>query len=350
MTNSPFSNIVIDNNITLLQALQKLNENEFKILFIKKKNKIVGTLTDGDIRRILLKENNLKISIDNKYNKKFIFFFEKNFNEQKANIEMKKKSIFLVPILNQKMELKKIYFLNQSLEKKIDADVFILAGGRGKRMGALTEENPKPMLLLGGKPILEHIIHSFKNVGIKNFFISINYQGEKIKKYFENGKKENIKITYICETSPLGTAGSLSLIKKKSKNKYLIVINGDIYTKLNYHLLLNFHKKFRNNITICSRNYRQSIPYGVINQNYRLSKKNILIQEKPTYQFQVSSGIYVFNYKMLNNLKKNKYLDMHILLNSLSKNNKVGIFPIHEDLEDVGDLQSLQNANANFFK
>jgi CBS domain-containing protein len=160
---------IINCNSFLFQALQKLNKNDIKILFVKEKKKIVGTLTDGDIRRILLKENHTKISINHKYNKKFLFFLEKNFNFRKANKIMSKKQIFAAPILSHKGELKDLYFLNQSTQKKINADVFILAGGLGKRMGPLTAYNPKPMLLLGGKPILESIIYSFKEFGMSNW-------------------------------------------------------------------------------------------------------------------------------------------------------------------------------------
>jgi dTDP-glucose pyrophosphorylase len=342
--------IIINYNSFLFKALQKLNKNDVKILFVKEKKKIVGTLTDGDIRRILLKENHTKISINHKYNKKFLFFFEKNFNSEKANKIMRRKQIFAAPILNYKRELKDLYFLNQQTQKKINADVFILAGGLGKRMGLLTAYNPKPMLLLGGKPLLESIIYSFKEFGMSNFFISINYLGKKIENYFRDGKQLNVKIKYIKEKTPLGTAGSLSLLKNKLENKNLIIINGDIFTKLNYYNLLKFHDDNHNDVTICSRQFTNVIPYGIINLNYKSSINKLIINEKPTYKFQISAGIYVFNRELLKNIKKNKYLDMNVLLNSLSKNKKIGVFPVHEDLVDVGDYQSYEKANVNFFR
>ena len=342
--------IIIDCNSFIFQALRKLNKNDIKILFVKEKKKIVGTLTDGDIRRILLKENHTRISINHKYNKKFLFFFEKNFNSEKANKIMSSKQIFTAPILNYKRELKNLHFLNQLNQKKINADVFILAGGLGKRMGPLTAYNPKPMLLLGGKPILESIIYSFKEFGMSNFFISINYLGKKIENYFRDGKQLNVKIKYIKENAPLGTAGPLSLLKNKLENKNLIIINGDIFTKLNYYNLLKFHEDNHNDVTICSRQFTNVIPYGIINSNYKSSINKQIINEKPAYKFQISAGIYVFNRELLKKINKNKYLDMNILLNSLSKNKKIGIFPVHEELIDVGDYQSYENANVNFFR
>jgi dTDP-glucose pyrophosphorylase len=345
-----FKKIIIDCNSFIFQALRKLNKNDIKILFVKEKKKIVGTLTDGDIRRILLKENHTRISINNKYNKKFLFFFETKFNSEKANKIMRRKQIFAAPILNYKRELKDLYFLNQSTQKKINADVFILAGGLGKRMGPLTTYNPKPMLLLGGKPILESIIYSFKEFGMSNFFISINYLGKKIENYFRDGKQLNVNIKYIKEKAPLGTAGSLSLLKNKLQNKNLIIINGDIFTKLNYYNLLKFHEDNHNYVTICSRHFTNTIPYGIINSNYKSSINKQIINEKPTYKFQISAGIYVFNREVLKNINKNKYLDMNILLNLLSKNKKIGIFPVHEDLIDVGDYKSYENAKVNFFR
>jgi dTDP-glucose pyrophosphorylase len=345
-----FKKNIIDCNSFLFEALNKLNKNDIKILFVKEKKKIVGTLTDGDIRRILLKENHTRISINNKYNKKFLFFLEKNFNSEKANKIMSSKQIFAAPILNYKRELKDLYFLNRSTQKKIHADIFILAGGLGKRMGPLTAYNPKPMLLLGGKPILESIIYSFKEFGMSNFFISINYLGKKIENYFRDGKQLNVKIKYIKENAPLGTAGPLSLLKNKLENKNLIIINGDIFTKLNYYNLLKFHEDNHNDVTICSRQFTNVIPYGIINSNYKSSINNDIIDEKPTYKFQISAGIYVFNRELLKSIKKNKYLDMNVLLNSLSKNKKIGVFPVHEDLIDIGDYQSYEKANVNFFR
>jgi len=345
-----FKDIIINCNSSLFQALQKLNKNNIKVLFVKKKKKIVGALTDGDIRRILLKAKHTEISINNKYNKKFLFFLEKDFNSEKANKIMRNRQIFVAPILTYKRELKDFYFLNQSNQKKISADVFILAGGLGKRMGPLTAYNPKPMLLLGGKPILESIIYSFKEFGMYNFFISINYLGKKIENYFRDGKQLNVKIKYIKENTPLGTAGSLSLLKNKLENKNLIIINGDIFTKLNYYNLLKFHEDNHNDVTICSRYFTNTIPYGVINSNYKSSINKEIINEKPTYKFQISAGIYVLNPSLLKNIKKNQFLDMNVLLNSLSKNKKIGIFPVHEDLIDVGDYQSYENANVNFFR
>ena len=198
-------NSVIDCNSSLYLALQKLNKNDTKILFVKEKKWIVGTLTDGDIRRILLKQSHTKISIKNKYNKKFLFFFKKDFSPQKVDKIMRKKQIFAAPILNSKRELKDLYFLNQFIEKKINADVFILAGGLGKRMGPLTAYNPKPMLLLGGKPILESIIYSFKEFGMYNTKTGTSFNNlgwyyydlkdyNKSLKYAKNGLKIRKKI------------------------------------------------------------------------------------------------------------------------------------------------------------
>ena len=345
-----FKNNIINANLFLNQALKKLDQCNIKILFVEKKSKIVGTLTDGDIRRILLKENNLNISIENKYNKNFLFFLEKKFNHNKANKIMKKKKIFIVPILNHKKELKNLYFFNQLAERKSKVDVFILAGGMGKRLAPLTEKNPKPMLLIGGKPILERIILSFKEFGMLDFFISINYLGKKIQNYFRNGRKLNVNINYLKERTPLGTAGSLSLLRKKSKSRHLIVINGDVFVKLNYINLLNFHQDNHNDITICSRYFSQTIPYGILNADYKKLSDKQIVNEKPTYKFQISAGIYIFNYNLLNNIKKNEHLDMNTLLNRFSINKKIGIFPIYENLIDIGDYKSYQDANLNFFK
>lgn len=345
-----FNNNLIDYKETIFKALKKLDKSENKILFVRNNKKIIGSLTDGDLRRIILKESNTKISIKNKFNKNFLYFLSKNFNQTLARKIMLKKDIFAAPILNNKKELINIFYLNNSKQTQTSTDVFILAGGLGKRMGPLTAYNPKPMLLLGQKPLLESIIYSFKEFGMIDFIISINYLGKKIIDHFKNGKRFDVNIKYVKETSPLGTAGSLSLLKTKKLNKKnLIVINGDIFTKLNYQNLLRFHNENKNDVTICVREYKQIVPYGVINSQYKKSKKQEIINEKPSYNFQISAGIYVFNYKVIRKIQKRKFLDMNTFINSLSKKHKIGIFPIHEELLDMGDFKSYETLNSKLF-
>lgn len=344
-----FHNNLIDHKDTIFKALKKLDKSENKILFVRNNKKIIGSLTDGDLRRIILKESNTKISIKNKFNKNFLYFSSKNFDQTLVRKIMLKKDIFAVPILNNKKELINIFYLNNSKQIQSSTDVFILAGGLGKRMGPLTAYNPKPMLLLGQKPLLESIIYSFKEFGLTDFIISINYLGKKIINHFKNGKRFDVNIKYVKETSPLGTAGSLSLLKiKKLNKKNLIVINGDIFTKLNYQNLLRFHNENKNDVTICVREYKQIIPYGVINSHYKKSRNKEIINEKPSYNFQISAGIYVINYKVIQNIQKKKFLDMNTFINSLSKKHKIGIFPIHEQLLDMGDFKSYETLNSNF--
>jgi dTDP-glucose pyrophosphorylase len=345
-----FKNLLIDHKETILKALKKLDRSNVKILFVRNKKKIIGSLSDGDLRRIILKDSNTKISIEKKFNKNFLYFFNKKFNQTLARRIMLKKDIFAAPILNNKKELVDIFILNNSKQIQNNTDVFILAGGLGKRMGPLTTYNPKPMLLLGQKPLLESIIYSFKEFGMFDFIISINYLGKKIEDHFKNGKRFEVNIKYVKETSPLGTAGPLSLLnKKKIQKKNLIVINGDIFTKLNYQNLMRFHEENKNDVTICAREYKQTVPYGVINSQYKKSKNNEIINEKPVYKFQISAGIYVFDYKVIKKIQKKNFLDMNIFLNLLSKKHKIGIFPIHEELLDMGDLKSYETLNSNYF-
>lgn len=335
------NNGIISQEFTIkktLEALQKSTLSKNKICIIKDiTGKVVDVLTDGDIRRILLKTNDLNQKILLFLKKKFYYSYKKNSEKYYEKITSKKQ-IDVLPILNKKKRLIGIYC--SSKEKKLDNEIFIFAGGRGKRMFPLTESIPKPMMNIGKLPLIESTINFFKNYGFYNFTISVNYLSKKIENYFSE-KDANIKIKFLHEKKKLGTAGPLSIFKNNNK-KPIICINGDIYTNLNFRSLLDFHEKSGNDCTICTRNYNFQIPYGVINK-----LKNKVIDEKPQISKEVIAGIYVFNQKSLNYLKKNKTIDMNDFINFLyKKKKKLGYFHIYELLFDIGDLSTYENVNS----
>ena len=335
---------LVKNDSSILDVIKSLNNSNEKICLIKNlKNKICGVITDGDLRRIILKEKNFKKKITKLYKKKFIFF-KKNpsLNELKKIFE-KKRDIQYIPILNKNNSIKGLFSRKNVLQQnEYDNEVFILAGGLGKRLHTLTDFFPKPMLSVGERPLLESILYSLKSSGFKNINISVNYLQEKIKDYFGNGESMKLRINYFSEKKRLGTAGPLSFLKKKKLKKTILVLNGDIYTNLKKENLLNYHLKEKNDFTICCHPYTHKIPYGVVELN---KKKKYLINEKPDFTYLVNSGIYCIEPKLLNFLKNNKYQDMNDFINYIKrKKKKIGFFNIHENLYDIGDYNKLIEA------
>ena len=210
--------------------------------------------------------------------------------------------------------------------------MLIMAGGKGIRLRPLTSKTPKPMLLVNNKPLIENIIINAKRKGISNFIISTNYLGEKIKKYLKNGKELGVKIKYISERKPLGTAGSLSLLK--DFNKTIILSNADIISDIDYSEMINYHNKKKSMITVSAKIIRNTINYGnIITKGSRV----LNIIEKPVKDQKINAGIYVINPEIKKFLKKNSYQDMTNLINLLLKRKcKVEIFPLHETWTDYG--------------
>ena len=345
---SNLKHVLINKNRSIKDALIVLNKSNFqkkKICIVVEKSKVIDVLTDGDIRRILIKEKNLNNKICNYLKNKFIFANQSNSIEE-LNFLIKKYQIDFLPILNNKKELIFLFYIDQKnyeKSKQFENEIFILAGGRGKRMFPLTDNIPKPMLKIGSETIIETLINSFKNQGFYNFTISLNYLSDKIVNYIKNKRFEDVNIKFVFEKKKLGTAGPISRLKKYRK-KPIIIINGDIYTRLNFVDLLNFHNKNKNSLTICSRFYNQEIPYGVIGK--RNNSKEIIV-EKPMYEFKISAGIYVLNSNLVNKIPKNKFLNMNDFINlQYKKKKRVGVFPIHELWMDIGDHGSFINAQS----
>ena len=202
-----------------------------------------------------------------------------------------------------------------------------MAGGRGKRLMPLTENCPKPLIKVNGKPILEIILEQCINAGIVNFYISVHYLSNKIIDHFGNGEKWNVKINYLNENIPLGTAGALTLLPKNLK-KSILVMNGDVLTKLNLNEILSFHNNQQSIATICVKEHNVQIPYGVVDvEGYNLEG----FVEKPTYKYLINTGLYIINPAIVDFCKKDQYLDMPELL-TLAKqsNNKISVCPVNE--------------------
>ena len=332
---------------TVIEVLKKIDVTGRQIaLVVDEQSKLIGVITDGDIRRYILKGKQLESECINCMRRDFKFVYEDEL--YKAHELTKKNEMRNLPVLNKSGQVIELFDRNEFFEiQDLLNPLVIMAGGKGKRLLPYTENCPKPMLRVGGKPILERLLEKSINNGFRNFYFSVNYLKEQIMDYFENGSKWKVNIKYLIEDKPCGTAGSLSLIKEKIQIP-LIVINGDVLTSLDYKTLLNFHFENNAKATMCARSHEISVPFGVI------KSKGIELEsfvEKPTYRFQVNAGMYVLDPQILSLIKSEKFLDMPDLLElAKEKKNKVAICPLYENWLDIGQPETYIEADKNWDK
>jgi len=319
----------------VFQAIKKINASKIKMLFVvDKKNKLLGSISSGDVRRSIRKK------IDLNQNVQKIMFSKPKYLLKKENIEILNEDLICIPVVNNRKEI--IDFQYSKINRKDKKNtVFLMAGGKGTRLLPLTKKTPKPLLRIKGIPIIEKIISNFRNQGFKNFIISVNYLGYKIKKYLGDGKKLKVSITYIDEKKYLGTAGSLSLINFTKTIFPIIITNSDLISDIDYNNLISYHNTKTADLTICAKNKIFQIPYGSILENDQKVKKII---EKPNINHLINAGVYVASKAILKNLAKNKQLMMNEFINQKLKNNKkVLCYPIYENWVDIGNKIDFYN-------
>ena len=332
------------NSSSLVQdSIANLNETGLKIvLIVNNENSFVGTISDGDIRRGLLSGLSITDSIGAIIHSDALVV-PPGFTKDSALKLMELNQIAQIPIISDDKKILGLYTRDHITQNpKIDNSMVIMAGGIGARLLPYTEDCPKPMLKVSGKPILEHIIDRAKLEGFNNFIIAINYLGNVIENYFGNGNAMNIKINYIREDKPLGTAGALSLLDLKLDDTF-IVTNGDVITDIRYAELLDFHLNHNAEATMAVNVHEWQNPYGVVDI------KGIEINgfaEKPINKTHINAGVYALSKNTLNYLKKNVHCDMPFLFELLRKDSKrVIAYPMHEPWLDVGVPEDLKKAN-----
>lgn len=332
-----FERILLTQDTTLQEAAMHLERNDLSsngrvVLYVIDSDfKLIGSVMDVDIRRAIIQKDlspNTKVTqIMNPSPRKIIKEKESNFNAYKDWRRFQH-----IPIVDSKGVL--LDFKENHEIYDFPNKVIIMAGGLGTRLRPLTDDTPKPMLKLAGKPILQEIIESFKVKGFLTFLVSVNYKAHIIKDYFGDGRDFDVKISYLEEKEQLGTCGSIKLAEDYL-NEDFFVINGDILASIDYEKLLQTHKQEKNIITICTFPYQYTIPYGVVERQNQ--KTNIL--EKPTYTHQVNCGVYVLNPILLSFIKDNQALDMpNLIQQAIEKDLRVGTFMIEEWI-DIGNLE-----------
>jgi Nucleoside-diphosphate-sugar pyrophosphorylase involved in lipopolysaccharide biosynthesis/translation initiation factor 2B, gamma/epsilon subunits (eIF-2Bgamma/eIF-2Bepsilon) len=342
---------LINPDTTILKTIETIDQAGLQIaLVVNEEGQLLGTVTDGDIRRAIMKHLSLDEPVSKIMSSKPSFVFRDQPRESAALL-MKNRKIRHVPIVDEDLRLMGLEIADEILNPPPRENwVILMAGGMGQRLRPLTEACPKPLLKVGGKPLLETILESFIEQGFRHFYISVNYKAEMIMEYFKDGSKWEVEIKYLQESRLLGTAGAMGLLPALPREP-LIVMNGDILTKINYVQLLEFHHKNGTDATICVKEQYSQIPYGVV----ALDKNRLRrIDEKPFHSYFINSGLYVFNPAVLDYVPAGPYFDIPDLVEILLKNDKeIAVFPIREYWIDIGRMDDYERANleyAEFFK
>ena len=314
------------------------------VAIINDQKKLVGVLTDADVRKAILKGMDEEMSVKTIMNSNFVSA-KIGINNVGVKNLMKETSRSQIPIINENGILLDVIAKSDLTDKVYDNPVIILAGGLGKRLRPLTNDNPKPMLEIGGKPILEIAVENLIKSGFYKIVLAINYKGHMIEEYFGNGKNWGCEITYIREKKKLGTSGALSLLPINLEKPFFIM-NADLLTKVNFSDILDYHLEHNTIATVCVSQYDLEVPYGVVRTD---SHGLISVNEKPVQSFFVNAGIYIAEPEILHFVPKNKKIDMTDLLNIiLEKGHKISVFPIREYWLDVGRTEDLMQANKDY--
>ena len=328
---------------SLKHAIEVLHEGGCRIALVSDEyGKLLGTVTDGDIRRALINKLNMKSPVSLVMNSQPITVNNKATNKEILSL-MSDQGLIHIPIVKNDRTLCGLETLQHLIESpSYDNPIFLMAGGFGTRLYPLTKDTPKPLLKVGKKPILEMIIEQFISHGFHDFYISTHFKSEQIRDYFKNGERHNISIKYVHEDVPLGTAGSLGLLPDNLPDLPVIVMNGDLLTKVDFKNLLDFHYENNTDATMCVREYDLQVPYGVVEiDDYNIKE----ITEKPIHNFFVNAGIYVLSKSLINKVNGKSYLDMTDFLRKELNKGGVSAFPIHEYWLDIGQIEEYEKAN-----
>lgn len=337
--------VIIDSTVSIKDALKVIDKEALRVALVVDDNKLVGMVTDGDVRRGILKGIELSAPVREVMNSNPVSA-NVSLSSNELKLLMQSRKILSLPIVDDKSQLVGLKTLHETLSiDKRENPVFIMAGGFGTRLRPLTDCCPKPMLEVGGKPMLETLMKHFKSCGFYKFYISTHYLPEVIMDYFGNGDKFDVEITYVHEEKPLGTGGALSLLPDSLPKQPLIMINGDILTNVDFSKVLDFHIKQESDATMCVRDYEIKVPFGVIEgEGHEITA----MVEKPTYRYFVNAGIYIISNHIIKTLLKNERLDMPGLFErKQAEGLKILKFPIHEYWLDVGRHDDFKKAQVD---
>lgn len=325
---------IIYNSTSVREALIKLDKLAYdSILFIvDEQNKLLGSLTDGDLRRGFIKGLDFTNNITEFIQPNPSYIYENEDAVEKLE-NFRQKNFKIVPVLNSENQITDIINFRET-STRIPVDAVLMAGGEGKRLRPLTENTPKPLLKVGDKPIIEYNIDRLSKVGVKNINLSINYLGDQLIDYFGDGSKKNINVKYVKEDKPLGTIGSILLVDQFDHDD-IIVMNSDLLTNIDF---ADFYKSFKNSnadMAVAATSYHVDIPYAVLELNGENTVKSL--KEKPRYTYYSNAGIYILKKSLLKMIPNDTFFDITDLMDKiLEMNLKLVTYPINGYWLDIG--------------
>lgn len=349
MNMTSWESAVIKETSLLKDAILSMNNSGLRIVLVSDaNNRLQGVITDGDLRRALMRNFTLETSV------KHVMcntpkVAKSNWSRERLQKFMEDFDLYQLPVVDDDGFLVGLQTLHGIVNKTVlNNPVFIMAGGFGTRLHPLTDDCPKPMLRVGDKPILELILDSLIKAGFHRFYISTHYLPHVVRDYFGNGDDWGVSIKYTHEVTPLGTAGALSLLPKSEINDSLLLMNGDLLTSLDYRGLIDFHKNKQSVATMCVRDFEYKVPYGVVNvDGYSVQS----IVEKPTQKYYINAGIYVLSPSLVKSVPENTKIDMPTLLtNSIATKGMVTVYPMHEHWLDIGRMEDFNAAGSMLAK
>lgn len=343
---SPVKEIQIPVTATVSESIEAIDRGAMQMaLVVDADGRLLATVSDGDVRRGLLRGIGLGAPV-----REIMCSSPATVNAragQPAALKlMRERNLHQIPVLDDDGRVVGLEFIDDIIAKSTNETwVVLMAGGEGVRLRPLTETVPKPMLPIGGRPLLETILKNLADQGFTKYFISVNHQRHVIQNYFGDGSEYGVEIRYLVEDKRLGTAGALSLLPEKP-TKPVIVMNGDLMTSVRFENLLRFHEDQGSDATLCVREYSTKIPYGVVRVD---GTKLTGIHEKPEQSFMVNAGIYVLGPRALEHVPNGEICDMPKVFRALIANGgNATVYHIQEYWLDIGRMEDLETAEKEF--
>lgn len=338
-----WQSVLVGPNVSLEDALSIMDKGALKIaVIVDEKRRLLGTLTDGDVRRALLNHVSLEVPVEQVMCAS-PHTAKPSWTRDQTLAEMESLVLLQLPVVDDEGIVVGLQTLHGLLDKPhISNPVFLMAGGFGTRLQPLTENCPKPLLKIGEKPLLELTLERLVSAGFKSFYISTHYLPEMIREYFGDGSQWGVDVQYTHEDNPLGTGGALGLLPHDEITEPVLLMNGDLLTTLNYQELISFHKEHSSIATMGVRSYEHQVPYGVIEND---GHKLLSMVEKPVHKYFVNAGVYVLEPELIRSVKSNEYIDMPTLLHRwMQKGREISTFPIREYWLDIGKIEDFNRA------
>lgn len=338
--------IEVEATTPLRKALEMLEASPSKIILVIDSDRtLVGTVTDGDFRRAILRGDDMDGYVLDIANRDPVSVHQ-DLNKGTLKSLIRERNVRYIPVIDDDNRLTGLYDGSSTPSTdELKVPIVLMAGGLGRRLMPHTADCPKPLLPLAGKPILEHIITKFRDQGYKRFYISINYLGHMIEDYFGTGENWGVEISYLRENMRLGTGGALDLLPNNMQFPFL-VMNGDLITEMDFDDVVRNHIEEGAAATMCVREYMTSIPFGVVNFH---GNTYLDVDEKPTYTHHINAGIYCLSRDALENIPSGEFYDMPTLFEDLTtKQHPCGVHVMRDSWIDIGNPREYESAQSRF--